>query len=111
MRKAWHRESEERDWEGRKGSPRITNSNHAYLVKKLGRRLQEVLFGSKPVPLELFSSMPMSYDQRKNHLRWRATELRFYGSEEAVLRVRLPERWTPIWALTKRGYTPEPVTS
>jgi hypothetical protein len=61
--------------------------------------------------LELFSSMPMSYDQRKNHLRWRATELRFYGSEEAVLRVRLPERWTPIWALTKRGYTPEPVTS
>ena len=41
MRKAWHREREEGDWEGRKGSPRITNSNQAYFNKVLGRVLQE----------------------------------------------------------------------
>jgi hypothetical protein len=74
-----------------------------HLFEKLvNRRFQEVLFGSKPVSLELFFSMITCHDRQKIHLRWRVTELRFYGSEESVLRVRSPGRWTPIWALTKK---------
>ena len=53
-------------------------------------------------PWNYFSLIP-SRAQQENRLRQRAVKLSLYGSEEPVLRVRLPERWTPIWTLMKKG--------
>ena len=65
--------------------------------------LQEVLFGNNPAPLELFFFMITGHDQEKEHLRWRATELRFYGSEEEGDEGKITGTMDHPWNITKKS--------